>query len=388
MPVFNPDTGSATYVLDAAPDIGCAVRGDLGSRPAVLIYVLFSFAALMVYCVVLPAALLRRLVAASMKGKIASRKFAISHVSSHGLLPIGSKVICLTQCGLRSQAWVLLKYKPARFWFEVPFLTYKCIVIVAAETLDSGSAEDTALLIGILAWTVTVMLVVIAVAKPFRGADDDFGLTSADKSEIVALLSMLLNVAIGWWCWTIKEERGYMTALEELLVTILGLFCACAPLAFMAYQASVLKMQQKRKAKRSNTQSELEHDGDDEQGSGMFESDTSDTPDTNEQKADSLPPLLLKILRLDTVDKDSEEQKRKQKQKQKQADGSAEPSGAGGKAGKSKSDSKQEKNGGKAKQKQADGSAEPSGAGGKAGKSKSDHNKDTFVPFENPALDD
>jgi hypothetical protein len=87
----------------------------------------------------------------------------------------------------------------------------------------------------------------------------------------------------------------------------------------------------------------------------MFESHITDTLDTNEQKADSLPPLLLKVLRLDTVDKDTEEQKRKRKRKHEHEHN--------------------DKSGGKAKHKQADGSAEPSGAGGKAGKlhkSKSD----------------
>ena len=157
---------------------------------------------------------------------------------------------------LLAQAWILLKYKPSCYWFEVPFLAYKCVVIAAGELLDSGSDEDTTLLLTILTASAIALLACVVVFKPFRDKEDgQEGFSGADKAEIIALVSMLVNLATGWVCWLIKQERP-LKFWEELVFIIIGLLCVCAPLVFMASEWYKAKKQQEQ---------ELE-DGDQEQG--------------------------------------------------------------------------------------------------------------------------
>lgn len=42
-----------------------------------------------------------------------------------------------------------------RYWFEVPFLAYKCVVISAGELLDSGTDKDIVLLM--VYWYVNLL---------------------------------------------------------------------------------------------------------------------------------------------------------------------------------------------------------------------------------------
>ena len=138
----------------------------------------------------------------------------------------------------------------------MPFLAYKCVVIAAGELLDSGSDEDTTLLLTILTASAVAMLACVVVFKPFRDKEDgQEGFSGADKAEIIALASMLLNLATGWVCWLIKQERP-LKFWEELVFIIIGLLCVCAPLVYMRMQWSKARKQQEQ---------ELE-DGDQEQG--------------------------------------------------------------------------------------------------------------------------
>ena len=140
----------------------------------------------------------------------------------------------------------------------MPFLAYKCVVIAAGELLDSGSDEDTTLLLTILTASAVAMLACVAVFKPFRDkAEGQKSFSGADKAEIVALVSMLLNLATSWVCWLIKLERP-LKFWEELVFTIIGLLCVCAPLVYMG-------MQWLKSKKRQEQEQELE-DGDQEQG--------------------------------------------------------------------------------------------------------------------------
>ena len=163
---------------------------------------------------------------------------------------------------LLAQAWILLKYKPSCYWFEVPFLAYKCVVIAAGELLDSGSDEDTTLLLTILTASALAMLALVVVFKPFRDKEDgQKGFSGADKAEIIALASMLVNLATGWVCWLIKQERP-LKFWEELVFIIIGLLCVCAPLVYMGMEWLKSRKQQEQE---QDQEQELE-DGDQEQG--------------------------------------------------------------------------------------------------------------------------
>ena len=73
---------------------------------------------------------------------------------------------------LQANAWVVLKYKPSAWWFELPLLVYKLVVISASQLLNSGSEDNTAaLLLSLLAATATLLALVVLV-RPFR---DQFG---------------------------------------------------------------------------------------------------------------------------------------------------------------------------------------------------------------------
>ena len=187
---------------------------------------------------------------------------------------------------LLAQAWILLKYRPACYWFEVPFLAYKCVVIAAGELLDSGSAEDTKLLLMILTASAGGMLVFVVVSKPFRDKEDgQKGFSGADKAEIIALVSMLVNLCVGWMCWLIKEERS-LGNWEELAVNIIGLLCVCAPLVFMASEWSKSKRRQQQNAiNESSTLAELE-DGDQAQGGAALEEQQPKKKKKAEKKTD------------------------------------------------------------------------------------------------------
>lgn len=100
------------------------------------------------YAVVLPLGLFRRLWRAHRRGVIGSADF------------------------LQANAWVVLKYKPSAWWFELPLLAYKLVVISASQLLNSGSEDNTAaLLLSLLAATATLLALVVLV-RPFR---DQFG---------------------------------------------------------------------------------------------------------------------------------------------------------------------------------------------------------------------
>ena len=48
------------------------------------------------------------------------------------------------------QGWVLLKYKPVRWWFEIVLIIYKVFVITVTKTLDSGEGNTELRQLGLL----------------------------------------------------------------------------------------------------------------------------------------------------------------------------------------------------------------------------------------------
>ena len=77
---IDPVTGAPTQVLDAAPEVKCS----WGEAPFEAKYYLFtpSYICMVVYCVLIPIAVLRQLVVASKNDEIDSAEFVEAHVSN------------------------------------------------------------------------------------------------------------------------------------------------------------------------------------------------------------------------------------------------------------------------------------------------------------------
>ena len=159
-----------------------------------------------------------------------------------------------------TQGWVLLKYKPAVWFFEVPLLWHKVFVITVSLLYDSGTPDDTVMLLDLLVGSTLFMCVValarpelhvivvdrryfqlgpglvlrrlflVLVTKPYVDKAGQTGLTGADKVEILALVCLLMVYAVCYWCWSITEAdpatNRPLTAIEDAGTTVSHL---CAP---------------------------------------------------------------------------------------------------------------------------------------------------------------
>lgn len=75
----DPTTGGPTQVLDAAPEVKCSwSAANVG--PTVLLFIP-SYICMVVYCVLIPIGILRKLLGASKSGEIDSAEFVEAHVS-------------------------------------------------------------------------------------------------------------------------------------------------------------------------------------------------------------------------------------------------------------------------------------------------------------------
>ena len=71
----DPVTGEPTRLLDAAPEVKC-------SWGEAFLFQFASYICMVVYCVLIPIGILRRLLAASKNGEIDSAEFVEAHVSN------------------------------------------------------------------------------------------------------------------------------------------------------------------------------------------------------------------------------------------------------------------------------------------------------------------
>jgi hypothetical protein len=185
-----------------------------GGRATLALAALFL---LLLYCVAIPSVLFHRMRTAISNGDHENTSF----VESHG--------------------WLLLKYKPSRWWFEFPLILHKIAVISATILLDSGRPEINQRLMVVLSSLTIAMLVLVAVDKPFRDGSGTEGMTGADKCEVVSLASLLANYAVGFWCHSIQvgqdidaeEDDRQLTTVEAGVASGLGLACVVVPLVYI-----------------------------------------------------------------------------------------------------------------------------------------------------------
>ena len=261
---------------------------------------------------------------------------------------------------VRSHGWLLLRYKPARWWFEFPLCLYKIVIITSSQLLDSESTAYE--LLYILVFFTASLLILVVADCPYRDSLGTEGWTQADKLQVLVLTGQMINYGVGFWCLNQQRERkilgyepndegSYLNWKEETLVGVAAVLFTLGPILppwigiyyerkahkerrLRAIESGELnpldgasklkKLHHKAKKRKNKTESD-----DDEEASEYFDNPLGD----------------------DDVDDGKQEGKGGGKAKQKQGAGSAEPSGPGGKAGKSKSSDSKEKGGGKAKKK-------------------------------------
>eukprot|EP01051_Picozoa_sp_SAG22_P021728 SAG22_NODE_4917_length_1133_cov_1.596712_2_plen_128_part_00 len=91
----------------------------------------------------------------------------------------------------------LLKYKPNSWWFEMPLLAYKLVVILASELLSSGSPSNTRTLLVLLGVYAIFMVGLVAMKRPFRGASrDNTGFSGADISEVIGMSAAICQYSV------------------------------------------------------------------------------------------------------------------------------------------------------------------------------------------------
>eukprot|EP01047_Picozoa_sp_COSAG01_P047936 COSAG01_NODE_4625_length_4865_cov_7.434326_3_plen_365_part_00 len=91
--------------------------------------------------------------------------------------------------------WLILKYKPARWWFEFPLLFSKMGFVTLALLLDSEHKAWT--LLAASTGLTLALLVLVYCDKPFRDESGSLGLTWCDKQMIVSLMLQLVVYAAG-----------------------------------------------------------------------------------------------------------------------------------------------------------------------------------------------
>ena len=124
------------YTLDAAPSIVC--YGE-GASTSYRLLAACGAVGWLCYCIIVPIWLLTHLKRDRDRDVEASK----AGISSPAVI--------------ESYGWVLLKYKPARWFFEIPLLWHKVFTISAGMALDSGAHAATGLLLKLLIGTTVVM---------------------------------------------------------------------------------------------------------------------------------------------------------------------------------------------------------------------------------------
>ena len=133
----------------------------------------------------------------------------------------------------------MLRYKPERWWFEFPMIAYKITITVATTLMDSEAKARP--LLYVLTSAAALLLILVAVDKPYRDSQGHEGLTEADKLQLLTLYAQIANYGVAFWCLTTQEERkaagvepsatgSYLGDWEELGVALATLFFAVAPL--------------------------------------------------------------------------------------------------------------------------------------------------------------
>eukprot|EP01051_Picozoa_sp_SAG22_P001444 SAG22_NODE_56_length_23716_cov_11.146759_23_plen_1059_part_00 len=118
---------------------------------------------------------------------------------------------------LASAAWVILKYRPARWWFEFPLLAYKVFVIVTAVLLNS--AQNAWLLLAAHVAATGGLLVLVLLTKPYVTPD-------ANTLQLVAAGALLATYGVGGACLALDGECNTSAGLELAVIVFEALLLA------------------------------------------------------------------------------------------------------------------------------------------------------------------
>ena len=177
------DDGSARVVMIAMPDEVCWT-----SDHSILAF--FAVLMLVVYTIVVPAVLFCKAKNAAADGDWSSDE-------------------------LQQYGWLVLKYKPSRWYFEFVVLFDKIVFVLL--TVFFASERSVALLLGFSILATLVMLVFVVYDKPYREeAEGTEGMGKEDKIMALSLVLQFISFVIAWVCHSDTVARkDYIPDLEN-----------------------------------------------------------------------------------------------------------------------------------------------------------------------------
>ena len=118
-------------------------------------------------------------------------------------------------------------------------IAYRITVTVATTLMDTKAMAKPVLYV--LTSAAALLLILVAVDKPYRDSQGHEGLTEADKLQMLTLSAQIANYGVAFWCLTTQEDRkaagqepsasgSFLTDGEELGVALATLFFTVAPL--------------------------------------------------------------------------------------------------------------------------------------------------------------
>jgi hypothetical protein len=168
---------------------------------------------------------------------------------------------------LESHGWLVLKYKPKRWWFEFVLLFYKVFVICVTELFEAERLAESLLLA--LQGATGAFLFLVVIDAPYRDSQGHSGWTKADKLQMLSLITQLANYRVATWCLH-RRNANKLSDSDELLVALASLLCTVAPLV-----PALIGARADHKQTHAHT-------------AGGDDSDTSDTSDQNDVETEKV----------------------------------------------------------------------------------------------------
>ena len=179
--ITNSSTAmTTTSVLDINPEVECTSDDYTFLTMATIAVIGF-----LAYAFIIPAVLFCRMRSGVKRGGLEDPEF------------------------LASAAWVVLKYRPARWYFEFPLLAYKIFMIITAVLLSS--AENARYLLAAHFAATCGLLALVLVMTPFATPD-------SNKLQVVASAALLATYAAGGTCLALEGECDTNPALEVAVI--------------------------------------------------------------------------------------------------------------------------------------------------------------------------
>ena len=204
--------------IECWPADGVAILDDGTLQNGFWLILPLGLLLLLAYTVAVPAILFARVRAGITTDK-GETTFNADHVISYG--------------------WLLLRYKPSRWWFEFPLCMFKIVVICSSQLM--GSDELAFELLFLLVVCTTALLLLVMVDLPYRDKSGTSGMTHADKLQILVLAGQLANYGVAYWCLTTKIDRrkrdvpltattgSYLSVIEQALVSLAAVVFILGP---------------------------------------------------------------------------------------------------------------------------------------------------------------